>query len=123
MTIKEMREQRAKLIHDARAMLDEVDKTEGRRWTEEEEATYSVMLDDADGIRKQYERAERQVELFALRPKSYEVKMQRACNDDHQHQVSNVNHRDPVKRDRLHSGKFRLRIKIHAQRTRRKDHI
>jgi HK97 family phage major capsid protein len=62
MTPLEMRRQRAKLIADARALLDKA-KAENRDLTAEEDAQYSAMLDDAEKLRGQYEREERQQEL------------------------------------------------------------
>jgi len=54
---KELREQRAKLIHDARVLVEEA-KAEDRTWSDEDEARFDQMMADADGLRKDYERIE-----------------------------------------------------------------
>jgi HK97 family phage major capsid protein len=58
-TVDELRQERAKLYHDARAMLDAAEK-EDRDFTEEEQTNYDTMLEDADKLRKRYERIEQQ---------------------------------------------------------------
>ena len=61
---KELRQKRAKLITDARAILDKADE-EKRDLTEEENQQWDKMTHDADEMRKKYERLERQAELEA----------------------------------------------------------
>jgi HK97 family phage major capsid protein len=58
MTPKELREQRAKLIADARDEMEQAEK-DGREWTEEDEARFDKRMADADKLRKKYEREER----------------------------------------------------------------
>lgn len=60
--IRELRQKRAKLIADARALLDAAEAEE-RDLTEEENNQYDQMLSDADELRERYERMERQLEL------------------------------------------------------------
>jgi predicted phage gp36 major capsid-like protein len=60
--INELREQRGKAIHDARALLEKA-KTEKRELSEEEEKSYSKFIDDSDALRTKIEREEKQVEL------------------------------------------------------------
>lgn len=57
MDTKELREQRAKLIADARAAVDLAEKEE-REWTDEDEAQFDQRMADADKLRKKYEREE-----------------------------------------------------------------
>ncbi|WP_300009703.1 phage major capsid protein [uncultured Roseobacter sp.] len=61
MTLKEMREKRAKLIKDARALID-LAETEKRSMTEEEDTQYKKLFDEADELRAKIEREERQRE-------------------------------------------------------------
>lgn len=61
MTLKEMREKRAKAIKEARALLDLADK-ESRAMTEEEDAQYTKLFNEADELRTKIEREERQRE-------------------------------------------------------------
>jgi HK97 family phage major capsid protein len=61
MTLKELREKRAKLIKDARAILDKVD-TEKRAITAEEQTQYDAMFTEADGLRTRITAEERQRE-------------------------------------------------------------
>lgn len=61
MTLKELREKRAKLIKDARALLDAADK-ENRSMTDEESTQYDTLFAEADGIRSRIENEERQRE-------------------------------------------------------------
>ncbi len=61
MTLKELREKRAKLIKDARAILDKAD-TAKRAITTEEQGQYDAMFTEADGLRSRIEREERQRE-------------------------------------------------------------
>ncbi|QPM89375.1 phage major capsid protein [Pseudooceanicola algae] len=61
MTIKEMREKRAKLIKDARELITKA-QTEKRSMTDEESGQYDAMFTEADGLRQNIEREERQRE-------------------------------------------------------------
>jgi HK97 family phage major capsid protein len=61
MTLKELREKRAKLIKDARAILDKADG-EKRAITTEEQTEYDRLFAEADGLRSRIEREERQRE-------------------------------------------------------------
>lgn len=57
MTVKEMREQRAKLIADARALLDLADN-EKRELSDEENVQYDAIMDDAAKVKGQVVREE-----------------------------------------------------------------
>lgn len=57
--IVELRQKRAKLIADARALLDGAE-AEKRDLTSEEQNNWDQMMDDADKVRGQFERLERQ---------------------------------------------------------------
>lgn len=59
MTIKEMREKRAKLIADARALITAA-QAEKRSMSDEESQKYDAMFNEADGLRKDIDREERQ---------------------------------------------------------------
>lgn len=59
--LKDMREQRGKLIADARAILDSAEK-EGRNLTEDESKKYDDIFAKSDELRKNIEREERQIE-------------------------------------------------------------
>jgi HK97 family phage major capsid protein len=61
MTLKELRDKRAKLIKDARAILDKAD-TEKRSLTTEEQGQYDAMFTEADGVRSRIDAEERQRE-------------------------------------------------------------
>ncbi len=61
MTLKELREKRAKLIKDARALLDQADG-ESRAMTDDENAQYDKMFAEADELRQRIDREERQRE-------------------------------------------------------------
>lgn len=61
MTLKELREKRAKLIKDARAILDKAG-TEKRAITTEEQTEYDRIFAEADGLRQSIDREERQRE-------------------------------------------------------------
>lgn len=61
MTLKEMRAKRAKMIADARALLDTA-TTEKRSMTDEENASYDTLFSEADGLRSNIDREERQRE-------------------------------------------------------------
>lgn len=60
--LKELRDQRGKLIHDMRGILDKAE-SEKRSLTAEESATYDNLVAQQDELRGQIEREERQVEL------------------------------------------------------------
>ena len=62
MTLKEMRAARAKMIADARALLDTAN-TEKRSMTDEESTSYDNLFSDADALRSNIEREERQREV------------------------------------------------------------
>lgn len=64
MITRELRQKRAKLIHDARAML-EAAETENRSMTAEEEHNYDEIMDDVADLAKRIERHERQMQLEA----------------------------------------------------------
>lgn len=57
MTLKELREKRAKLIKDARAILDKADG-EKRAITTEEQTQYDTLFAEADGLRARITREE-----------------------------------------------------------------
>lgn len=59
--LKEMRDQRGKLIHDARAILDKADE-EKRALTEAEDKTYKEVFGKADELRTRIEREEQLAE-------------------------------------------------------------
>lgn len=59
--IRELRQKRAKLINDARALLDAAE-AEDRDLTQEETDQYNQLMDDADKLRVRIEREERQLE-------------------------------------------------------------
>lgn len=59
-----LRQERAKRIHDARALVDAAEK-ENRGLTSEEEQRYNQMLQDAADLQVRYERLERQRALDA----------------------------------------------------------
>lgn len=61
MTLKELRQKRAKLINDARALLDKADG-EKRAMSTEEQKSYDDMFAEADGIRQRIANEERQLE-------------------------------------------------------------
>jgi len=61
MTLKEMREKRAKLIKDARALLDAA-AAEKRSMTDDESKSYDKLFADADELRASIDREERQRE-------------------------------------------------------------
>lgn len=56
--ILELRQKRAKLINDARALNDQVQK-ENRDFSAEEQLSFDRMMNDADALRTRYEREER----------------------------------------------------------------
>lgn len=56
--LRELREKRAKLIKDARAILDKAD-TEKRSMTTEEQTQYDTMFAEADGLRSRIANEER----------------------------------------------------------------
>lgn len=56
--IIELRQKRAKLINDARALQDQVEG-ESRDFTDEEQNNWNEMIDAADGLRQRIEREER----------------------------------------------------------------
>ena len=58
MTIKELREKRAKLIADARAMLDAADK-EKRELTTEEQTRWDGLMAESDTVKRQLVQRER----------------------------------------------------------------
>lgn len=60
--LKELRDNRGKLIHDARAVLKKAED-EKRSPTAEENAQYDAIFKQADELRAQIEREERQIEL------------------------------------------------------------
>ena len=62
MNINELRQEKAKLISDARALLEKA-KEEKRDLNPDEENQWKQMLDDADGIQKKIDREERQADL------------------------------------------------------------
>ena len=62
MKLIELKNKRAKLVHDARALLDSVE-AEGRTLSTEEDARYDAMLSDVNDLAKQIERQESQLEL------------------------------------------------------------
>jgi HK97 family phage major capsid protein len=62
MTIKEMIEKRAKLIKDARALITAA-QTEKRSMTDEENVQYDKMFKEADELRTNIEREQRQREV------------------------------------------------------------
>ena len=59
--IIELRQKRAKLIADARALLDNAE-AEKRDLTSEEQSNWDTMMNDADKLKGQFERMERQVD-------------------------------------------------------------
>lgn len=59
--LKELREKRGKLIHDARVLLDTA-KNEKRELTEEESTAWDKLMNDSDDVKVSIEREERQVE-------------------------------------------------------------
>ena len=59
--LQALREERAKIFTDARAMVD-AGEAEGRTFSDEETATYDAMLTEADELRQRIEREERLVE-------------------------------------------------------------
>ncbi len=64
MTPQEMRELRAKAVHDARAILERAE-AEGRPMTSEEDANYSKAFDDATNLKKRIDQAEKLAQLEA----------------------------------------------------------
>lgn len=62
MNVKEMREKRLNLIHEARAILDAAEK-ENRNLTADEEQKYDRIMEDVDKLGKDIERAERMMQL------------------------------------------------------------
>lgn len=60
----ELRQKRAKVIADARAILDKA-AAESRALTDEERGNYDAALRDAENIRETYERMERQAAIDA----------------------------------------------------------
>lgn len=62
MNITELRQEKAKLITDARALLEK-SETEKRELNSDEDKQWKTMLDDADGIQKKIDREERQADL------------------------------------------------------------
>lgn len=60
--IRELREQRAKLVADGRAMLDKAND-EKRNLTDEEQTAYDEIIEKQDGLRQKIEAEERQTEL------------------------------------------------------------
>ncbi len=59
--LKELREKRGQLVHDARQLLDKAE-AEKRALTAEEEVTYNNIFDQQDKLRSQIEREERLVD-------------------------------------------------------------
>lgn len=59
--LKELREQRGKLVHDARSLLDTAEAA-GRELNAEEDAKYKEIFGKIDGLRSAIEREERMVE-------------------------------------------------------------
>ena len=62
MRLNELREQRAKAIRDARALLDAAQGAQ-RELTEEETRQYDVLMAEASKLKDQIEREQRQIEL------------------------------------------------------------
>lgn len=75
MTLKELREKRAKLIADARAILDKADG-EKRAITTEEQTSYDAMFAEADGLRSRITREE------SLREAERELEEAAGADDD-----------------------------------------
>ena len=59
--LKELREQRGKLVHDAREILNKAE-AEKRSLTDAEDATYNELIGKQDALRSQIEREEKLVE-------------------------------------------------------------
>lgn len=82
--LKSLREERAKLVADCRALTDKAE-TEKRSLTTEEDAQYSKMFDKADALRKQIDR---EIELREAERTLTETREQeqrnegRGANDD-----------------------------------------
>lgn len=55
--LKSLRQERAKLIHDARELVDQAD-TEKRSMTDEENGQFNTMMDKANDLREQIQREE-----------------------------------------------------------------
>lgn len=64
--IQQLREQRAKLIADARKILDAADKV-GRDMTAEEDQQFTRMMDEADGLKKEIDAMEQAEQARAAR--------------------------------------------------------
>ena len=62
MNINELRQEKAKLITDARVILEK-SEAEKRELNSDEDKKWKKMLDDADGIQKKIDREERQADL------------------------------------------------------------
>lgn len=60
--LKELREKRGKMVHDARVILDKAE-SEKRSLTGDEEGVYNDLISKQEEIRNSIEREERQVEL------------------------------------------------------------
>jgi len=80
--LRELREQRGRLVKTARDILDKAE-TEKRNLTAEEETNYQKAISDQDELRKSIEREERQIELEReLAGKQYEKDERNKPNRD-----------------------------------------
>lgn len=93
MTIKEMLEKRAKLIADARAIL-EAANTAKRALTQEEQNSYDKLFDEANGLKATIDRQERQ----EAAEKELELPYQAGTRPNPQQQNGNGNSADVEKR-------------------------
>jgi HK97 family phage major capsid protein len=59
--LKDLREKRGKLVHDARELLERT-KKEGRSMTAEESQSWDTMMNQAEDVRQEIEREERMAE-------------------------------------------------------------
>ena len=61
--IRELKEKRAKLVKDARAILDKAEAEQKRALTQEEDAEYERMMEEVDALGEKIEREERLAKL------------------------------------------------------------
>lgn len=96
----ELREQRAKLINDARELLNKAE-TESKDLTREDESRWDAMMSDADKLKGEIDRLERQADA----EKSLEERIYKRAGRE------NIAPGEAEKRDEIESGAFRNWLK------------